>query len=124
MLDLFKRRLDGARHGRPIFVDWGSGNRDLQANWARARRRLVEGNQELEHTLPRGLTFNDLRRTFCSLMRNAGVSFEDCATLLGHTDIEMVRTVYGRTAMDTLHAAVARLPSIATVLATDSLSES
>ena len=117
MHDLFKRRLRNAQPGRPLFVDWGSGNRDLRANWARARAALLErargrAREELERQLPDGLTFNDLRRTFCSLMRNAGVSFEDCAELLGHEDIAMVRLVYGKTASDAGRRAVARLPAL------------
>ena len=116
MRGVFARRLREARHGQPLFVDWGSGNRDLRANWGRARAELLaaaESDRErerLDATLPRSLTFNDLRRTFCSQLKNAGVSFEDCAALLGHEDIAMVRTVYGMTAMDGLKRAVARLP--------------
>jgi integrase len=72
----------------------------------------VSNDADLDETLPVRLTFNDLRRTFCSLMRNAGVSFEDCADLLGHEDITMVRQVYGRAASKTLKAAIARMPAM------------
>lgn len=121
MLQVFKRRLGQACPGEPLFIDWGSGNRDLQANWQRARVWLLEVEEkrggeraraELDEILPRSLTFNDLRRTFCSLMKNAGVSEADCAELLGHEDVEMVKLVYGKTAMATLHAAVAKLPAM------------
>lgn len=118
MLAMFERRMRNARAGAPLFTDWGSGNRDLKANWKRARASLLEhaptkeARADLDATLPESLTFNDLRRTFCSQMKNAGVSFEDCAELLGHEDIAMVRRVYGKTALDTLHAAVAKLPAM------------
>jgi integrase len=120
MREVFERRLQSTRPGQPLFLDWGSGNRDLKANWGRARAELLEASnarprerERLEATLPKSLTFNDLRRTFCSLMKNSGVSFEDCAALLGHDDIAMVRTVYGLTAMDGLRRAVAKLPAVA-----------
>ena len=118
MRALFARRLRFAKAGHPLFVDWGSGNRDLQANWRRARAWLLDQEKtpaaraELDAVLPHGLTFNDLRRTFCSLMKNAGVSLEDCAELLGHEDTAMVKLVYGQTAMETLRKAVAKLPSM------------
>jgi integrase len=115
---LFQRRLRSARPGVPLFTDWGSGNRDLQANWQRARAWLLaeaktsRRRAELDAELPHSLNFNDLRRTFCSQMKNAGVSLEDCAELLGHEDIAMVKLVYGQTAMATLRAAVAKLPAM------------
>lgn len=123
MVDLFRRRLKNTQPGQPLFTDWGSGNRDLQANWARARTWLLEraektGGKEArakldkDSALPETLTFNGLRRTFCSQMRNGGVSPEDCAKLLGHDDTAMVKLVYGQVAMDTLHRAVAKLPAM------------
>jgi site-specific recombinase XerD len=116
LLEVFRRRLRTAQPGRPLFTDWGSGNRDLKANWKRARAWLIEqaptsrAAAELDAVLPQSLTFNDLRRTCCSLMRNAGVSKDDCAALLGHTDTRMVSLVYAHTADATLHAAIAKLP--------------
>jgi integrase len=116
---LFGRRMRRARLGVPLFTDWGSGNRDLQANWRRARAALLaraksrRARQDLDAILPKSLTFNDLRRTFCSLMKNAGVSLDDCAELLGHKDTAMVRLVYGHTTLDRLRAAVAQLPGMA-----------
>lgn len=120
MVALFKRRIRIVEPGKPLFTNWGSGNRDLQANWARARKVLLERARqkgkrayvELDERLPHSLTFNDLRRTFCSLMMNAGVSDTECAKLLGHGDTEMVKAVYGRMADETLHKAVAKLPEM------------
>lgn len=118
MVALFKRRLSGTQAAEPLFIEWGSGNRDLKSNWHRARARLImlaktqREKADLDAMLPTSLTFNDLRRTFCSQMRNAGVSVDDCAKLLGHEDRAMVELVYGQTAMDTLHKAVAKLPAM------------
>jgi len=110
MVALLTRRVQGA--SGPLFSEWHSGNRDLNSAWKRARAKLVSNDADLDETLPRRLTFNDLRRTFCSLMRNAGVSFEDCADLLGHEDITMVRQVYGRAAKKTLKAAIRKMPAM------------
>lgn len=118
LCEVLARRMRDGSPGEPLWTDWGSGNRDLRANWARARKWLIDqeesvGRKELlMATLPNRLTFNDLRRTFCSLMKAAGVPEDTCADLLGHSDVEMVRAVYGRTSMATLHKAVAQLPSI------------
>jgi Phage integrase family len=121
MVELFRRRLKHTAPGQALFTDWGSGNRDLQANWRRARAWLLKraeekggkrARAELDEVLPTGLTFNGLRRTFCSQMKNAGVSLDDCAELLGHEDLAMVKLVYGHTAMDTLRTAVSKLPEM------------
>lgn len=118
MVELFKRRLRVVEPGQPLFKEWGSGNRDLNANWVRARIALLERRRdkreraELDARLPKTLTFNDLRRTFCSLMKNAGVLEQDCAALLGHADTAMVKAVYGKTKMETLSKAVAKLPEM------------
>ena len=104
MLSILSRRSE--------FSEWHSGNRDINSAWKRARAKLVSNDADLDETLPQRLTFNDLRRTFCSLMRNAGVSFEDCADLLGHEDITMVRQVYGKAASKTLKAAIAKMPAM------------
>lgn len=121
MMAVFKRRVRIVEPGQPLFTNWGSGNRDLNANWARAREARLERAQaqggkrvrvELDARLPTSLTFNDLRRTFCSQMKNSGVSLDDCAELLGHEDDEMVKLVYGHSAMETLHKAVAKLPEM------------
>lgn len=103
VLPIFTRRV---RVEGPLFSEWGSGNRDLMLAWKRARAKLNDDE------LPHRLTFNDLRRTFCSLLRNAGVSLEDCADLLGHADITMVRQVYGHASKKTLKSAIAKMPSM------------
>jgi integrase len=54
-------------------------------------------------------TPNDLRRTFCSWLCQAGVHERVCADLMGHADTTMVRAVYGHLDRPTLAAAVAKL---------------
>ncbi len=121
MYEIFRRRLKIAKHGSPVFAPWGKANRDLQANWVRARVALINAQYErgnddegdrLDATLPESLSFNDLRRTFCSLMAAAGVPVHHCADLLGHKSIDMVMEVYRRVAPASLHAAVAKLPTM------------
>jgi integrase len=107
MVALFTRLLATATPGAPLFVEWASGNRHLSEAWERARKQFLN-----DEDLPESLCFNDLRRTFCSLLKNAGVSFEDCAELLGHEDLTMVRQVYGHTQMSRLAKAVTCLPSM------------
>lgn len=102
---LLVRRMADAQSGSPLFAEWGSGNRDLQAAWARARVKLG-GTADL----PRTLSFNALRRTFCSMLKNRGVSRDKCADLLGHADTAMVDEVYGQADMDVLRDAVRKLP--------------
>lgn len=54
---------------------------------------------------------NDLRRTFCSWLCNAGVPELTTVKLMGHSSSAMVRKVYARLAPSTLEDAIARLPS-------------
>jgi len=58
------------------------------------------------------VTPNDLRRTFCSWMLQAGVDPWTVAKLLGHRDTAMVMRVYGQLGLDEKRAAVARLPRV------------
>lgn len=113
MMALLRKRILATKGSEPLFTEWGSGNRDLNAAWTRARKIFADA--------PESLCFNDLRRTFCSLMKAAGVSADDCADLLGHADITMVRQVYGKVQLDRLHKAVATLPEIK--LCQDSVNE-
>lgn len=120
MVEVFRRKLKHAMVGDRLFRPWGSGNRDLKANWRRARAKLIDtakraGDKSkaayLQATLPHKLTFNDLRRTFCSLMAKAGVPLHHCADLLGHKDLQMVQAVYRKVSPSSLHAAVNQLPA-------------
>lgn len=55
---------------------------------------------------------NDLRRTFCSWLCNAGVPELSVIKLMGHSSSAMVRRVYAQLAPSTLEEAIARLPRI------------
>jgi integrase len=74
--------IAGARAQGPLFDRWRAAHRDLE----RACRRAG---------IPR-VSWNDLRRTFGSWLKQAGVPLDDIADLLGHTSTTMVRRVYGQ----------------------------
>lgn len=82
----------------PLFPEWGNVNRDLRAACRRAG---------IEPVSP-----NDLRRTFCSWMANAGVPSLTCSRLLGHTSTRMVEQVYARLGADVQRAAVEAISSV------------
>jgi integrase len=75
--------LETEPEDRPILMTWHSDRRDL----ARACR-LVGIDP---------VTWNDLRRTFASLLIQAGVAPHVVAKLMGHRSTAMVDLVYGRT---------------------------
>lgn len=121
-VEIFRRKLERAKPGRPVFEPWGKADRDLKANWKRARAALIarradagmhEEAAALDARLPRSLSCNDLRRTFCSLMAADGVPAHHCADLLGHKSLDMVMSVYRRVAPVSLHSAVSHLPELA-----------
>lgn len=82
----------------PLFPDWGNDIRDI--NVAARRLKLAK------------ITPNDLRRTFCSWLANAGVSTLVAARLMGHTSTRMVERVYAQLGIDIQANAVALLPGV------------
>jgi integrase len=70
------------------FAEWTNARRDLEIACAAAG-------------IPR-VTWNDLRRTFASLLVQAGVAPHIVAKLLGHTTTAMVDRVYGRQTAESL----------------------
>jgi integrase len=70
------------------FPEWTNARRDLEIACAAAG-------------IPR-VTWNDLRRTFASLLVQAGVAPHIVAKLLGHTTTAMVDRVYGRQTAESL----------------------
>lgn len=84
-----------ARRG-PVVGHWTKVWRDLSEACARAG---------IAHVSP-----NDLRRSFASWLKQAGVDSKAVADLLGHMSTTMVDRVYGKLSSHTLVAAVAHLP--------------
>lgn len=96
-----KRLLALASAGLP-FPRWPNARRDLALACAIARIPAV--------------TWNDLRRTFASLLVQAGVAPHLVAKLLRHTTTAMVDKVYGRqtaeSLSDLIHRQLGREPSV------------
>jgi len=81
--ELLQFALDnGAGEGGALFAEWKSPNHAIK----RACVKL-----KLEH-----LCFNDLRRTFATWLRQAGVPSALVAPAMGHADTDMVDRVYGQ----------------------------
>lgn len=59
----------------------------------------------------RNVSPNDLRRTFASWLKQAGVDSMVVAKLLGHTTSRMVEMVYGHLNDATTSAAITKLPA-------------
>jgi integrase len=78
-----------------------------------SRQRLAQGLKKwsVQAQLPKVHSTNDLRRTFCSWLANAGVPEGIAARLMGHGGTSMVRAVYAHFGGETLASAVARLPT-------------
>ena len=54
--------------------------------------------------------FHDLRRSYGSLLLNAGAAADHIQELLGHADLRMTRRTYAHIAGATLTKAVKKLP--------------
>jgi integrase len=80
---------------RDTWAPWHSMRRDLHRACARIGIQPVSAN--------------DLRRTFCSWLAQAGVQERQAADLLGHASTAMVRAVYGQLDLEALRRAVAHL---------------
>lgn len=93
--EVVARRVKAAGDDGVVFPAWHTVCRDL----ARACKRLKMAP----------VTPNDLRRTFCSWLCQAGVPERVCAELMGHKSTTMVRAVYGHYDRLTMAAAVAKL---------------
>lgn len=91
-----------AEHGTPPFARWPNARRDLALACEKAGIPAV--------------TWNDLRRTFASLLIQAGVEPHVVARLLRHKSTALVDKVYGRTTTDSLakllEAQLRRGPSV------------
>jgi integrase len=88
--------VEDAKPGRPMFKAWGNIYRGLALACARAG------------ILP--VTPNDLRRTHASLLRQAGVSLDNLAPVMGHADTKLLFSTYGRTTPEALSNALESVP--------------
>jgi integrase len=99
-----------------VLAPWGNVRRDISA--ALARHNGIErdkgGQGARLYTKIETISPNDLRRTFCSWLVQAGVPEHVAAKLLGHSSSVMVSRVYGHLAQRNLSAAVAQLPDFCT----------
>lgn len=88
-LSLLKYALEHAAGcGDPLFAPWKSPNNALRRACERAK---------ITHA-----SWNDLRRTFATWLRQAGVAPSLIAPAMGHTSSAMVERVYGRLPADDL----------------------
>jgi integrase len=104
---LFKRMLQDAPRGVPLFAPWNESACDRQLKEACKRAKV-----------PR-CSFGDLRRTFCSLLANAQVSLQHCAKLMGHSSLDMVMRVYAKISSESLQSAISCLPALSYDTVTD-----
>ena len=105
-----------ARHGN-VVPKWENVRRDLAA-FVKAQNRTAKAKaKEAGKQAPpemRRISPNDLRRTFASWLKQAGVDSMIVAKMLGHTTSRMVELVYGHLNDATTQAAIVKLPTPAT----------
>lgn len=92
--------------GDPPFAPWGNARRDIHRACQLIRQEEKKASG-VEPTFPY-VTWNDLRRTFASLLVQSGVFPHLVAKLLRHTSTAMVDKVYGRQTDDALAELVER----------------
>ena len=102
-----------ARHGA-VVPKWENVRRDL-ASWVKAQTRAAKKQAAAEKRQAppavRRISPNDLRRTFASWLKQAGVDSMIVAKMLGHTTSRMVEMVYGHLNDATTQAAIVKLPT-------------
>lgn len=76
----------------------------LFAPWQNARRDIIRA---CERAGVPAVTWNDLRRTFASLLVQGGASVDVVARLMGHATTQMVQKVYGKQTTESLRALLA-----------------
>jgi integrase len=82
------RHADGKTHDDLLFAPWANMRRDLA---------IAAGKLGVP-----SFSANDLRRTFGTWLRNAGVEPQLIAPAMGHVDSRMVEAVYGRLTTEAL----------------------
>lgn len=108
----------------PVVETWTNRRRDICVAYWKVLGLKVPNHRkkESEAGMPR-LSPNDLRRTFASWMKQAGVDSLAVAHLLGHSSTRMVELVYGKLNAATYQAAVATLPACDTGVPHESAQE-
>jgi integrase len=76
------RLAQGKKRSEKLFKPWKNMNRDIH---------LYCGKAGIAPATP-----NDLRRTFCTWLVNAGTEYAIIAAVIGHTSTKMLEMVYGR----------------------------
>jgi integrase len=85
---------------QPLVAPWPTVAKDLRAIAA----AMTE--PKMAH-----VSTNDLRRTFGSWLKQAGVDSTHIAQMMGHSSTTMVDRVYGKTSDDSLARAIAKMPA-------------
>ena len=88
MVNWAEERASALVEGATMFLPWGNVRRDIA---------IACSALGIEPVTP-----NDLRRTFATWLRNAGVEPQLIGAAMGHTSSRMVERVYGRLAPDAL----------------------
>lgn len=112
MLHVNGSKTDGSDRWLPVAAEVADvfGRRESFPRWGNVRRDLAAACMRAEI---KRVSCNDLRRTFCTWLAEAGVPEAVAASLLGHASSTMVRRVYTRIGRAAQIAAVATLPSLA-----------
>lgn len=98
VVKILDRRKKGRAAHAPLFPRWGNVRRDLAVACEAAEIVVV--------------TPNDLRRTFCTWLAEAGVPELVTASLMGHANSAMIRKVYARIGTAAQVNAIAKMPSL------------
>ncbi len=94
----YRERLEDLSRDAPLYHRWRNRHRDFR-NWCE--------NAEIDP-----VCMTDLRRTFGSWLKQAGVDSKTVADLMGHSTTAMVDRVYGQLNAGSLRAAIEKLPRL------------
>ena len=75
----------------------------IQKRWygkTKAHKALIEAGQELPPWIPFDIVPYDLRHSFCTMCRDAGVEINTCRRWMGHADAKMILKVYDSVSED------------------------
>ena len=75
----------------------------IQRRWygrTKEHRRLIEAGESLPPWISFDIVPYDLRHTFCTICRDAGVEINTCRKWMGHADAKMILKVYDSVSED------------------------